>query len=766
MTISTASSPLSFNGDDTTTAFAITWKYFAKSDVVATLRSSTGTETVWALTTNYTLTDAGVDAGGTLTAVTAPATGETLVITLEPPNTQTASLPLGGPFPSPSVEDGLDLAAQRDSKIQEILDRTLRVPKTDTQTGTSLILPVDSVRANEFFTFDANGNPATASGTGVDSALRTDLGSTADVAKGDALVAGKKTDTGAVAFTLHNYHENRPINAKTDFGAKGDASTDDSSAIQAAIDAAAGRPVYFPSGTYVIGTKLTYQTTSTDAYTQGLQIIGDGPEETFFDNRVASDVMLAIDTDTDNKFQQGVRLSGFQIMTTTSPATSSGISIEKMAYLEMTRVKIEGLTGDGLKILIPTGDVDSSFHVVLRLCHFLSCAGWGLNAELGSGINELSFLTLDQVRFETCGTTSAATPPPSGGMIWKGQIAHLVDGACVTCENVGLFIKGEAGLANSMTCRNWAFENNVKRHVYITGLDGGLFERIQLKSNDSFVATNGFEIDGASFVTRNVLVDGVIVKATSGNSAYTAFKISGANADLPSIKIRRVVFADFDYAGQTRYDGLAEEETIISVNAGAAKGPLLDLHRDSPSPADNDFLGGVIFNGEDSAGNKEAYAEVKAQALDVTSTTEDGRLVFGTVIAGTLADRWFIGNGIHDSAATGGDKGAGIINVSGDIEKNDTAYTNPDFVLEHAFRGNIERFAENEGAAEYRGLVGLNDLRTHLEKHLRLPGIPDDSIGVFKRADKVLEKVEELFLYVVALHERLAALEKDSSDGH
>src|SRR5688500_15389028 len=98
MTVSTAPTPLSYSGDDSTTAFPITWKYNAKSHVVATLRSSAGTETTWVLTTNYTLTDPG--ASGTLTAVVAPATGETLVITLEPPNTQSSSFPLGGDFPS------------------------------------------------------------------------------------------------------------------------------------------------------------------------------------------------------------------------------------------------------------------------------------------------------------------------------------------------------------------------------------------------------------------------------------------------------------------------------------------------------------------------------------------------------------------------------------------------------------------------------------------------------------------------------------------
>ena len=168
MTISTAPTPLSYSGDGSTVAFPITWKYNAKSHIVATLRSSSGTETTWALTTNYTLTDPGDT--GTLTAVVAPASGETLVISLEPPNTQSSDIPLGGEFPSVTVEDGLDLAAQRDQKIQSLFDRSLRVPRTDTKTGSALELPIDTSRANKYLAFDADGDPiasAAAAGTAV-----------------------------------------------------------------------------------------------------------------------------------------------------------------------------------------------------------------------------------------------------------------------------------------------------------------------------------------------------------------------------------------------------------------------------------------------------------------------------------------------------------------------------------------------------------------------------------------------------------------------
>src|SRR5678816_1800095 len=117
MTISTEAQPLPYVTNGVITAFAITWRYLLKADVVATYRNAAGVETVLVLNTDYTLTDADVEAGGALTTTTTLATGQ-LFITLEPANIQTASLPLGGSFPSPAVEDALDRAAQVANKIE------------------------------------------------------------------------------------------------------------------------------------------------------------------------------------------------------------------------------------------------------------------------------------------------------------------------------------------------------------------------------------------------------------------------------------------------------------------------------------------------------------------------------------------------------------------------------------------------------------------------------------------------------------------------
>jgi hypothetical protein len=93
-------------------------------------------------------------------------------------------------------------------------------------------------------------------------------------------------------------------------------------------------------------------------------------------------------------------------------------------------------------------------------------------------------------------------------------------------------------------------------------------------------------------------------------------------------------------AGRT-FDALGM--TLTSTDAGASAAPLLDLYRDSASPAASDTLGEIEFNGEDSAGNKQQYGLIHASILSPTSGAEQGQLHFETATGGASTEKMIIG---------------------------------------------------------------------------------------------------------------------------
>ena len=116
------------------------------------------------------------------------------------------------------------------------------------------------------------------------------------------------------------------------------------------------------------------------------------------------------------------------------------------------------------------------------------------------------------------------------------------------------------------------------------------------------------------------------------------------------------------------------------------------------------------------------------------------------------------GAGIQVDNPTGGNKGSGTINARVDVYKNDSVYSNPDYVFEHFYTGGITKYADREGAKGYEGLKPLTEVESFAKIHWHLPGVPDRK-GIFERADIALEKIEEVYLYLFQLERRLSLLE-------
>lgn len=157
MTVSSATSRVSYNGNGSTTVFAYTFKIFDQDDLTVIIRSANGIETVKTITTHYTVSGVGNAGGGNVTMLTAPASGETITILREQDLIQELDIVPNDPFPATSVEDALDKLTFMVQQHEETLGRTIKASRTNTISGSEFtILAAD--RANKVFAFDSSGN--------------------------------------------------------------------------------------------------------------------------------------------------------------------------------------------------------------------------------------------------------------------------------------------------------------------------------------------------------------------------------------------------------------------------------------------------------------------------------------------------------------------------------------------------------------------------------------------------------------------------------
>jgi hypothetical protein len=157
MTISSTTTKVSYAGNGSTTVFAYTFKIFADADLEVIVRSATGTETTKSLTTHYTVSGAGADGGGNVTFGTAPVSGETVVIRRNLGLTQGTDYVENDPFPADSHENALDRLTMITQGLQEELDRSFKVSRTNSIT-TPEFTENAAARASKALGFSSDGN--------------------------------------------------------------------------------------------------------------------------------------------------------------------------------------------------------------------------------------------------------------------------------------------------------------------------------------------------------------------------------------------------------------------------------------------------------------------------------------------------------------------------------------------------------------------------------------------------------------------------------
>jgi len=211
MTVSSSTSRVSYNGNGSTTVFAYTFKVFDQDDLTVIIRSANGTETVKTITTHYTVSGVGSAGGGNVTMLTAPASGETIVILREQDLIQEFDLVPNDPFPAQLMEDALDKLTFMVQQHSEELDRAIKASRTNTIGSTEFTISAAN-RANKIFAFDGAGELAVTQEIGT---YRGNWATSTAFAQRD-LVKDTSNDNIYICLTAHTSTGSQPISSNAD----------------------------------------------------------------------------------------------------------------------------------------------------------------------------------------------------------------------------------------------------------------------------------------------------------------------------------------------------------------------------------------------------------------------------------------------------------------------------------------------------------------------------------------------------------------------
>lgn len=168
----TSQTPINrYAANGVTTVFPYSFKIVSQGDIKVTVDG-----VVKALTTDYTVSGVGVDAGGNITFISAPASGTTVVVKRDMQLLRNTDYQDNGDLLADTLNPDQDAPVLMIQQIAAAVLLALRAPDTDSA-SLNTELPVAASRALKYLGFDASGNATVldGSGTATDSQLVTFL---------------------------------------------------------------------------------------------------------------------------------------------------------------------------------------------------------------------------------------------------------------------------------------------------------------------------------------------------------------------------------------------------------------------------------------------------------------------------------------------------------------------------------------------------------------------------------------------------------------
>ena len=308
---------------------------------------------------------------------------------------------------------------------------------------------------------------------------------------------------------------------------------------------------------------------------------------------------------------------------TTAVATGDGILINDGGTMRMTNVDTVSTYFAGHSVgganIVTTGALDSG----------------SITSGFGAIDNGTSNIRSATITAETAFVPDAANGASLGTASLEFADLFLHDGAQILFgadQDVVLTHAADAGL----TLKTATTSDDTKA-------------TLTLQTGDTDIAANDvlgqlhFQAPDEAAGTDAILVAAGIAAISEGdfsasnNATKLSFQTGASEAASERMSISSTGATTITVADNS------DTLTLKSTDADANVGPVLALHRDSRSPADNDIIGRIDFRGDNDAGEAINYASIFGKPSDITDGTEDVKLIVAGMKAGTSRNLLQIG---------------------------------------------------------------------------------------------------------------------------
>jgi len=246
-------------------------------------------------------------------------------------------------------------------------------------------------------------------------------------------------------------------------------------------------------------------------------------------------------------------------------------------------------------------------------------------------------------------TTTVADGSSDAGRAMYLKYTGTLDSACTitiapnTMKRMQFIENGTSGSQNIIISQgsgaNITIPPGDTKAVYLDGAGSGAavvdafasLSTVDLKVQDDLTVTDDVSIGGALTLTGNGDFNGDL--DVDGTTNLDVVDIDGAVDMASTLQVDGAITSSAG-ATITTADN-TDTLSLVSTDADANAGPNLRMYRNSGSPADSDAIGLIDFEGRNDNSQDVVYAAIDTRIVDASDGTEDGRIEFATILAGT-----------------------------------------------------------------------------------------------------------------------------------